>query len=54
VFETLEVNSFVVGDAIAPAHEHDALPFKGEGADRGRMSFTTGDLILDKYFAQAQ
>ena len=50
VFETLEVSSFVVQDAVAPAHEHDALPFEGQSAYRGRMTFTTSELILDKGF----
>ena len=35
---------------IAPADEHDALPFEGEGAHGGGMVFTFGDLFEDKYF----
>ena len=50
VFETLEVSSFVVGEAIAPAHKHDALPLEGQSAHGGGMSFTSLKLILDKYF----
>ena len=50
MFETIEVGGFIVRDAVAPADEHDALPFEGEGADGSRISFTTSELILDKGF----
>ena len=50
VFETLEVSSFVVQDAVAPAHEHDALPFEGQSAHRGRMTFTTSELFFEEEF----
>ena len=50
MFKTIEVDCFVVQDAVAPAHEHDALPFEGQRAYCGGMSFATGELILDKGF----
>src|SRR6266516_6091094 len=50
VFKTIEVDCFVVQDAVAPAHEHDALPFEGQSAHRGRISFATGDLFFEEEF----
>jgi len=50
LFETLEVSSFVVREAVAPAHEHDALPLEGQSARRGGISFAPLELILDKGF----
>jgi len=47
LFETLEVSSFVVREAVAPAHEHDALPLEGQSARRGGISFAPLELILD-------
>ena len=50
VFKTIEVDCFVVQDAVAPAHEHDALPFEGQRAHCGGMSFATGDLFFEEEF----
>ena len=50
MFKTIEVDCFVVQDAVAPAHEHDALPFEGQSAHRGRISFATGDLFFEEEF----
>jgi hypothetical protein len=47
--ETLEVDCFVVRDTVAPAHEHDALPLKGQSADGGGIGFAAGELILNKH-----
>ena len=47
--ETLEVDCFVVGDTVAPAHKHDALPLKGQGTDGSRISFAAGELIFNKH-----
>jgi hypothetical protein len=49
VLETLEVDCFVVGDTVAPADKHDALPLKGQGADSGGISFAAGELIFNKH-----
>ena len=46
--ETLEVDCFVIGDTVAPAHKHDALPLKGQGTDGGGISFAAGELIFNK------
>jgi hypothetical protein len=48
--ETLEVDCFVVGDTVAPAHKHDALPLKGQGTDGGGIGFAAGELIFNKHF----
>ena len=45
--ETLEVDCFLIRDAVAPAHEHDALPLEGQGADGGGISFAAGHLLLE-------
>ena len=50
MFESLEVSSFVVRGAVTPAHEHDALPFEGQRAHCGGMSFATGDLFFEEEF----
>ena len=50
MFKTIEVDCFVVQDAVAPAHEHDALPFEGQSAHCGRISFATGDLFFEEEF----
>src|SRR6266567_7148879 len=47
VLETLEVDCFVVRDAVAPAHEHDALPLEGQGTDGGGISFAARHLLLE-------
>ena len=44
----MEIDYFVVRDAVAPTHEHDTLPFEGQSADRGGMSFATPDLVLNE------
>ena len=46
----MEVSSFIVRDAITPAHKHDALPLEGQSAHRGRISFAATKLLLDKRF----
>ena len=48
MFKGVEVSGFVIGNAVAPADEHDALPFEGQSAHGGRMLFTLGDLLLDE------
>ena len=48
--KAFEVGGFLIGDTIAPALEHDALPLKGQGAHGGGMSFTFGFLLLEEGF----
>jgi len=38
----------IVGCAVAPAHEEDALPLEGQGAHGCRMGLAAGLLILDE------
>ncbi len=45
-----EVFGFVVGRLVAPALEHDALPFEGEGADGAGVAFAAGDLGFEVEF----
>src|SRR5439155_17610354 len=49
--ETLEVDCFVVGDTVAPAHEHAPKAFgvKGQSADGSGISFAAGELIFNKH-----
>jgi hypothetical protein len=44
----MEVGCFIIRDTVAPADEHDALPFEGQGAHSGGMLFAFGDLFLDE------
>ena len=52
MFKAVKVGGFVVGDAIASAHEHAPKAFgvEGQSAHRGGMSFAPLELILDKHF----
>ena len=48
--ESGEVFSLIVGDPVAPANEHDALPLKGEGAHRAGVTLAARDLLLEEEF----
>lgn len=45
-----EIGGFIIGDTIAPADVHDALPFEGESADGAGMTLAFGDLCLEEEF----